>query len=88
MQNDREKQTAMSILASSLPRSDQSNMPPLAEYEKIDGFHDKPRGADQMLIDMRQEAKEAGAAVKNTKVVDELQAIEKKKRMDEVGEVG
>ena len=40
----------MTYLATELPRSDRVQMPPLSEYEKIDGFHDKPRGADTMLL--------------------------------------
>ena len=41
-----------------MPRTDRPNILPLNEYEKIDGFHEKPYGADEILHVMEQEAKE------------------------------
>lgn len=84
MENERQKQTAMSMLAGELPRSDQAKLSSNAEYEKLDGFHDKPRGSDQILTQMRQEEKEiqdAKAGGDQGRVAEELQAIENKKRM-------
>ena len=46
------------MLATELPRSDQANLAPLSEYEKIDGFHEKPIGADLILREMELEERE------------------------------
>ena len=42
----------MDLLATELPRSDKANLASAAEYDKIDGFHDKPLGADKILHEM------------------------------------
>ena len=67
------------MLATELPRSDKANLAPLAEYEKIDGFHDKPRGQDVILDQMQEEEKEFGAGAGSPEKLsnlDKLKAIE------------
>ena len=51
-----------------MPRPDRSNMPPLSEYDKIDGFHEKPRGADTILDQMKEEENEFEAQKPGGKV--------------------
>lgn len=76
-ENAKERQTALNLIVQEIPRRDQPNYPPMSEYEKIDGFHEKPFGADQILQEMQQEELEMNeeAGKTNTKV-DELKKIE------------
>ena len=75
MENERQKKTALDLLAKEVPRSDKVNLGSMQEYDKLDGFHEKPMGADQMLREMREEQKEYEEKKVVTRV-EELQAIE------------
>ena len=74
----------MDILSNELPDPLQPTLSPLDEYEKIDGYHEKPRGADAILDQMKVENEEEQAAqtkIKPMNLADELEAIEAKKRI-------
>lgn len=45
----------MDILSTELPDPLRPKLVLLADYEKLDGFHEMPRGADTMLDEMKEE---------------------------------
>ena len=48
----------MDIIARQLPETDKPHLASAFEYQKIDGFHSKPLGADLMLQQMKEEEEE------------------------------
>lgn len=81
-ENERQRQTAINLLATELPNSDKANLAPLAEYEKIDGFHDKPLGADKLLQEMQLEEIEA-AEQKVDPRITQLKLIESQRNLSQ-----
>ena len=51
--NEAEKKTGMDIIAKRLPETDKPHLASAFEYQKIDGFHQKPQGADLILQQMK-----------------------------------
>ena len=56
--NEEERKSSLDIIAREVPAGDKVHLASNAEYDKIDGFHQKPIGADLILQEMKSEEQE------------------------------
>ena len=64
---DESRKTSLNLIAKEVPDGDQVHFASRAEYEKLDGFHKKPVGADTLLQQMKAEVEEEKVNSENSK---------------------
>ena len=79
--NEEQRRSTLDIIAKAVPAGDKVHLASNAEYDKIDGFHQKPIGADAILQEMRSEEQEVlDSQPKVNERARELEEIEKQRQ--------
>lgn len=78
--NEEQRRSSLDLIAKEVPAGDKVHLASNAEYDKIDGFHHKPIGADAILQEMKSEEQEIlDSQPKVNPRAKELEEIEKQR---------